>query len=147
LTGQIRFDRFVCKQGGQPVTMIDPLGEFQIEISGTALRSFPAVELKIAFFRDGMHLGSCHDTPREADLREGAFTSVFHIPADTFRPGRYMVGMGATASVGSWTWGADIAALDFSENTGGRSADRNAGLIAIPFRAERIQQRELLVAT
>jgi lipopolysaccharide transport system ATP-binding protein len=147
LSGQLRFDRFVCKQGGQPVTVIDPLSDFQIEISGTALRSFPALELKIAFFRDGLHLGSCHDTPAEAQLHEGAFTSVFHIPGDTFRPGRYMIGLGATASVASWTWGADVAALDFSENTGGRTADRNAGLIAIPFRAERIQQHEALVTT
>lgn len=139
LADQIRFDHFVCRQGGEVVTMLDPLREFRVEVNGAALRSFPTLELKVSVFRDSVHIGSCHDAAPDSALREGPFTSIFHIPADTFRPGRYTLGLGASASIGSWLWGADVATLDFSENTGGRSAERVAGLISIPYRAERIQ--------
>ena len=139
MSGQIRFDQFICQQGGEAVTVLDPLREFDIELRGFALRSFQVIELKVALFRDGIHIASCHDTPRETGLREGRFISQFHIPADVLRPGRYTIGIGAGSSSGSWLWGSDIAALDFSENMGGRSADRNGGVVAIPYEAQRIQ--------
>jgi hypothetical protein len=139
LAGQIRIDRFICSQGGEPVTVLDPLRDFEIELRGFAQRSFPALELKLGIFRDGVHIASCHDTPDEAALRAGPFISKFRIGADILRSGRYTIGVGVSASTGSWMWGSDVAALDLSENSGGRSADRTAGVVAIPFVAERIQ--------
>jgi homopolymeric O-antigen transport system ATP-binding protein len=139
LAGQLRFDQLVCLQGGQPAAMLDPLQEFRIELRGTALRQFPAMEVKLGLFRDGLHIASCHDTPQPAPLREGAFLSTFRVPAGVFRPGRYTIGAGAVAALGSWTWGSDVAALDFSGNVGGLSADRIAGLVSIPYEAQRIQ--------
>jgi lipopolysaccharide transport system ATP-binding protein len=139
LSEYIRFDQLICRQGGAVVTVLDPLRDFQIELRGFALRLFPALELKIGLFRDGFHIASCHDTPQKAALCEGQFISRFDIPADVLRPGRYTIGIGASASIGSWAWGSDVAALDFSENMGGRSADRNMGVVAIPYTAQRIQ--------
>ena len=136
---RLRFEQLVCSQRGEIVEVIDPLSEFEIELRGTALQFFPVLEIKIGFFRDGMHIGSVHDTPRETEMREGSFTSRIVIPGDVFRPGRYSVGIGASASIGSWTWGSDVAALDFSDDRGGRSADRTEGVLAVPHRGERIQ--------
>jgi hypothetical protein len=139
LSDQIRFHQLICKQSGATVTMLEPLRDFEIELHGSALRSFAVLELKIGLFRDGVHIASCHDTPQEAALREGAFISRFHIPADVFRPGRYTIGVGAFASVGQWTWGADVGALDFTANMGGRTADRSLGIVGIPYVAQRLQ--------
>ena len=50
-----------------------------------------------------------------------------------------MIGMGAIAAVGTWVWGQDVVAFDVSENRGGRSAERSEGLIAVPYRGERVQ--------
>lgn len=139
LCDQIRFEQLVCLQHGHPVTILDPLREFHIELRGTASRRFPSVEVKLSLFRDGIHIASCHDTPHPEPLEEGPFLSTFRIPAGVFRPGRYTIGAGAVAAHGSWTWGSDIAALDFSENLGGVSPDRNAGLVSIPYEAQRTQ--------
>jgi len=140
LEGQIRFDNLVCRQAGVAVNVLDPSRDFEIELCGFALRPFTRMELKIGLFRDGLHITSCYDTPEEAPLHEGQFISRFHMPANVLRPGRYTLGIGALASGGSWTWGSDVAALDFSENAVRRSADRNAGVVAIPYTARRIQQ-------
>ena len=139
LSDEITFDRLVCKQGGAVVDVLDPLRAFQIELHGTAHQSFPLLELKISVFRDGLFLASCHDTAQEASMREGAFVSRIDIPGDVLRPGRYSIGVGASANIGSWVWGADVAVLDFSENTAGRSAERNAGIFAIPHSGSRSQ--------
>lgn len=139
LSDQLRFDQLVCSQGSERVTLLDPMREFQIELHGTALRQFPALELKLGLFRDGLHIASCHDTQCETAMRAGSFTSTFHIAGDVFRPGQYTIGLGASASTGSWTWGSEVAALDFVDNTAGRSAERSGGVIAIPYQAQRSQ--------
>ena len=136
---RLRIEQLVCRQRGEIVDVIDPLTEFEIELRGTALQFFPVVELKISFFREGAFIGSCHDTAGEAAMQEGPFTSRIAIPGDVFRPGRYSVGIGAAGSIGSWMWGSDVAALDFSDERGGRSAERTDGVLAIPHRGERIQ--------
>lgn len=140
LSEQLRFDQLVFRQGGIVLPVVDPLRGFQIELSGFALRRFPSLELKIGIFRDGFHIASCLDTSQETEMREGPFISRFDIPADVLRPGRYSIGVGAVASMGSWTWASDVAMLDFSENMGGRSRDRSEGVVAIPYTAQRIQQ-------
>ena len=140
LADQIRFEKIICRQGGAPVSVLNPLCEVEIELRCVALNPFPHFELKIALFRDGIHIASCHDTPDEAPLRAGHFISRFTIPANIFKPGIYTVGIGAAASTGFWVWGSDVAALDFSESLGGQSADRNSGVVGIPYRGQRIQQ-------
>jgi lipopolysaccharide transport system ATP-binding protein len=139
LAEQIQFHQLICRQSGETVTVLDPLREFEIELHGSSGRSFPTLELKVSLFREGVHVASCHDTPQETALREGTFVSRFAMPADVFRSGRYTIGIGASASIGSWTWGSDVGALDFSENLGGRSADRSGGVVAIPYMAQRVQ--------
>jgi len=139
LAEQVGFDSLVFRQGGEIVDIVDPLLPATIEVHGHATQTFPTVDLKIAFFRDGVHVASCHDTPAEARMSEGEFTSRFEFAADVFRPGRYMIGMGAVAAVGTWVWGQDVVAFDVSENRGGRSADRSEGLIGVPYRSERVQ--------
>ena len=140
LADQIRFDQIICRQGGAVVSVLNPLCEVEIELRCFALRPFPGFELKISLFRDGLHIASCHDTLDEAPLRAGHFISRFNIPANIFKPGIYTLGIGAAASTGSWAWGSDVAALDFSESLGGRSADRNSGVVGIPYTAQRIEQ-------
>jgi lipopolysaccharide transport system ATP-binding protein len=137
LASDIRFDRLTCLQNGVPVNMIDPLQPFELRVGGEAEREFPALEMKIAFFRDGVHIDSCFDTPAEAALQRGRFESVFRFPERVFRPGRYSLGIGASANVGAWLWAADAAVLDFSENLGGQPAERHAGVIAIPYESSR----------
>jgi len=139
LGGRLRIEELVCRQRGEIVTVIDPLMELELELRGTSLELFPVLDLKISFFRDGTFIASCHDTAREAAMQEGPFISRIVIPGDVFRPGRYSVGVGAVASIGLWMWGADVAALDFSDERGGRSAGRVEGLIAIPHRGERVR--------
>jgi lipopolysaccharide transport system ATP-binding protein len=140
LADQIRFDQIICKQGGTIVDVLNPLRKFEIELHGLALRPFSGLELKISVFRDGLHIASCHDTRDRAPLRAGHFISRFDIPEDVFRPGMYTLAIGLLESTHRWAWCSDVAALDFSENLGGRSPDRSSGLIGIPYTAERIQQ-------
>ena len=104
-----------------------------------AVQSASSVDLKVSFFRDGVHLASLHDSEHAAPMREGEFVSRLAIPADVFRPGRYTIGIGATSGLGSWVWGTDVAVLDVLENRGARSAERTEGVLAIPYRGERIQ--------
>ncbi|HEX3107750.1 MAG TPA: hypothetical protein VHU41_01565, partial [Thermoanaerobaculia bacterium] len=139
LAEQVCFDSLVFRQGDAIVDIVDPLLPATIEVHGHATQTFPTVDLKIGLFRDGVFVASCHDTPAEAKMAEGEFTSRFEFPADVFRPGRYMIGMGAVAAVGTWVWGQDVVAFDVSENRGGRTADRSEGLVGIPYRSERVQ--------
>jgi len=139
LSDHLRFEKLVCRQGGAEVAVLDPLKEFEIELSGTALRGFQSMDLSIGLFRDGFYIASCHDVPQEAAMRDGPFVSRFRLPAAVFKPGRYTIGIGASASIGQWTWGSDIASLEFSENWGGQSAERNRGVVSIPYTGERIQ--------
>lgn len=139
LAPSIRFDQFLCIQDAEPAAIHDPMRALRMEIRGTALRDIPVLDLKVSLFRDGLHVTSCHDTDGDVPLRQGPFVSTFDFPAGTFKPGRYSIGIGATASAGSWLWGPDVAALDFSDNTGGRPLDRNAGMLSIPYKARRLQ--------
>lgn len=140
LADQIRFDEVVCRQGGAPVSVISPLANFEIELRGFALRAFSGVELKISIFRDGLHVASCYDTVDQAPLRVGHFTSRFNIPENIFRPGMYTLAIGLVDTSTRWAWCPEIAALDFSENLGGRSVDRYSGLVGISYTSKRIQQ-------
>ncbi len=139
LSDQIRFDQLNCIQDGVVSDVLNPMNDFQIELRGFSSLAFNQLDLKISFYSDGFYLASCHDTPQESMMREGPFTSRFRIPGDVLKPGRYTIGIGATSSTGVWVWGADVAILDFSENSGGRSVDRNRGVISIPYAGERMQ--------
>ena len=143
LSDQIRFNKLVYYQGGKVVTVLDPLQDFEIELQGLALRTFPTLELKIGLFRDGLHITSCYDTEQVSVMRQGVFISRFHIPPRVMRPGRYTIGVGAVDSIGLWTWGSDVATLDFLENWGGQSAERNRGVVNLPYTAERIQSENM----
>jgi lipopolysaccharide transport system ATP-binding protein len=139
LLEKMRVDRVVCSQEGAVAAVIDPTQAFDLEVRGTALAQFDSLELKLGVFRDGMHIASCYDTANGTGAREGAFVSTFRFPANVFKPGRYMLGLGASAGAGSWLWGSDVAALDFSENRGDRPHDTPPGLISIPYEAGRRQ--------
>jgi len=140
LADQIRFDQVICKQGGTVASMLDPLRKFQIEVHGFALRRFSGLELKLSVFRDGLHIASCHDTVDPAPLHAGHFISRFDIPEDVFRPGMYTLAIGLYEPPSRWAWCSEVAALDFSENLGERSADRSGGVVGIAYTAQRIQQ-------
>ena len=137
LADQIRCDEIIYRQGGVVVTVLNPSLDVEIELRCQALRSFPTFEFKISLFRDGLHIASCHDTLEEAPLHAGQFASRFNIPANIFRPGIYTLGVGASASSGSWAWASDLAALEFLES--GHETDRHSGIVGIPHRAQRIQ--------
>ncbi|HSI54477.1 MAG TPA: ABC transporter ATP-binding protein [Ramlibacter sp.] len=139
LVDSIRFERIVFTQEGKAVNVIDPLREFRIEVHGASSTAYASVELKLCFFQDGLLVTSCYDTEPGTPMRDGPFASSFRIPADVFRPGRYTLGLGATASTGTWAWGADVAALDFSENRGNRPGDSRPGVVTIPYSASRTQ--------
>jgi len=137
LASDIRIDKLTCVQAGSPVNMIDPLQPFELRLGGEAMRDFPALELNVAFLRDGVHIGSCFDTPGEAPMPRGRFESVFRLPAGVFRPGRYSLGIGASANIATWMWSPEAAVLDFSENLGGEPAHRQLGVLAIPYESSR----------
>lgn len=139
LSDQLRLEGVAYRQGGAIVTIVDPLQDIEIELRGAMLSAFQAMEMSIAIFRDGFHLGSCHDAPQGAPMREGGFLSRFRIPANVMKPGRFTVGIGALASTGDWAWGSDVAVLDVSENWGDASAARDTGAISLRYTAERIQ--------
>ena len=122
-------DEIICRQDGAVVSVLNPSVDVEIELRCLALRSFPTFELKISLFRDGLHIASCHDTLEQAPLHAGQFISRFNIPANIFRPGIYTLGIGAAASRGSWVWGSDVAALEFSESlvTGGIATAASSG--------------------
>ncbi len=138
LANQLKFHELVCMQAGTATSIVDPLQDFEVHLHGTALCALPSLELSIEIFRDGLHLASCHDTPEEAIMKEGRFTSKFRIPAQVMRPGRYSIGIGASGPSG-WVLGSEVSILEFSENWGGRSAVYNRGAVALPYQAERIQ--------
>jgi lipopolysaccharide transport system ATP-binding protein len=139
LSDRIQLAEIAYRQGGQAVAIVDPLQDFEIELRGSVLKDFQALELSIGVFRDGFHLGSCHDAPRGTAMREGSFVSRFHIPAGVIKPGRYTIGVGALASSGDWTWGSDIAVLDAAEKWGDDSSARDRGAVGLHYTAERIQ--------
>jgi lipopolysaccharide transport system ATP-binding protein len=147
LSDDIAFDRLIYKQDGSLVELVDPQHSFQIELYGRARRAFPKLNLKIAIVRDGFYLGSCHDAEPDSPMSAGHFTSVFQLPGKVFRPGRYSLGVGASASMGSWLWGADVAVLDFAQNRGDLPDDRSDGVIAIPHSAQRMQPDPMAVAS
>ena len=96
------------------------------------------MELNLNISRDGLHIANCYDADAETGARAGSFVSVFEFPGDVFRPGRYMLGVGAVAAMGEWAWGPDVAILDFSKNFGGRSEERTRGVVAIPHQGHRV---------
>ena len=139
LSDRMQWAELVYRQGGSIVTVVDPQQQVEIELRGSVARSFQALELSIAVYRDGFHLASCHDAPSGTAMREGSFASRFHIPAGTLKPGRYTIGIGAIAASGDWTWGPDVAVLDVTENWGDDSAARDKGAVNLKYSAERIQ--------
>ncbi|HUR81430.1 MAG TPA: ABC transporter ATP-binding protein [Thermoanaerobaculia bacterium] len=138
LVDALRFETLIYRQNGEIVEIIDPALELEMELRGAALRTMPALDLKISFFRDGVHLASMFDADRNAPMREGAFVSRITVPGAVFQPGRYTIGIGAVSGVASWVWGSDVAVLDVSENRA-TGAERSEGLIAMPYRGERFQ--------
>ena len=140
LAGGVQLDRLTCIQGGAAVSVLDPLAPFRIELHGTARQPFPALEIKLAVFRDGMHIASCFDAPQESPMKAGWFVSRFEIPANVFLPGRYTLGVGAIASATEWMWGSDVAALEFADRVREAAHDRKRGVMAIPYSVERLQQ-------
>ena len=137
LAEQIRFDQIIYRQGGVVVSELNTERELEIELHYFALRPFPTFDLKIALFRDGLHITSCYDTLDEPPLRTGHFISRFNIPANIFKPGIYTLGVGARTN-GPWLWGSDVAALEFPEAR--EPTDRNSGLVGVPYKAQRIEQ-------
>ena len=139
LANQLNFIALIYKQGGEVVDIIDPTLDFKVELHGVAHQNFATLDLKFSLFRDGVYISSCHDTLQEAAMSEGSFISVYELPGNVLRSGRYSIGIGASGSIGSWIWGQDVAVMDFSENRGGRSTERTGGIVAIPYVGKRIQ--------
>jgi lipopolysaccharide transport system ATP-binding protein len=139
LRGDLHFQRLACLQGGQAFSVLDPQQDFELHLEGVAARDFASFELKLSVFRDGIHIGSLFDAIRPSALQRGPFRSAFRIAGGVFRPGRYTLGIGVSAGLGAWLWGGDVAVLDFSDNPGGHSAERNAGVISIPHEGSRTQ--------
>jgi lipopolysaccharide transport system ATP-binding protein len=139
LSDRIRLAEISFRQGDATVAVVDPRQDFEIELRGSVLKAFEALDLSIGVFRDGFHLASCHDAPRGTAMREGTFRSVFRIPAKVMKPGRYSIGVGALSGGGDWTWGGDVAMLDVSENWGDESEARDRGPVGLQYQAERRQ--------
>ena len=139
LSDRIRLAEIVYRQGDSVVSVVDPLRDIEIELRGSAEKSFQMLDLSIGVFRDGFHLASCHDAPRGTPMRQGAFCSRFRIPAKVMKPGRYSIGVGAQAGSGDWAWGDDVAMLDVAENWGDESSARDRGSVGLQYSAERIQ--------
>jgi lipopolysaccharide transport system ATP-binding protein len=139
LAEQIKFDRVICKQGGVAVSELNSQREIEIELHYHVIRPLPTFDLSIALYRDGLHITSCYDSPDESPIRSGHLISKFNIPAKIFKPGIYTLGIGARAS-SAWVWGADVAALDFPESLAEGPADRNRGVVGVPYTAQRIEQ-------
>lgn len=139
LADLITFKRMMCTQDGIAVTVLDPRSEFIIEVQGCSKSYFPAVELKISLFYEGIHVTSCFDTDHATFLREGIFTSQFKMPADTFLPGRYTIGIGAVSSNEEWLWCSDVTSLHFADSMTEMSKDRKRGVLLISYDARRSQ--------
>jgi lipopolysaccharide transport system ATP-binding protein len=139
LSDRLRFSGLICIQDGVAVQVIDPLSPFYIELHGESDESFDCLDLKMSFFRDSILIGSSHDTPYGMPMKAGTFVSKFDVPGNVFRPGRYTLGVGASASIGSWTWGSDVAIIEISQNYGGRSPERSEGVLSIPINGQRFQ--------
>jgi lipopolysaccharide transport system ATP-binding protein len=139
LSDRFRLSGIVCRQRGAEVAVVDPVQDLEIELRGAVLRPFESMDLKIGISREGFHLAACHDAPRGTPMREGHFVSRFHIAAGALRPGRYAIGVGAHASEDDWTWGADLAMLEVSDNWGDLSSARDVGAVGVRYSAERIQ--------
>jgi ABC-type polysaccharide/polyol phosphate transport system ATPase subunit len=143
LADQVRFDQIIFRQGGAIVSVLNALRKFEVELRGFALRPFSRFELAIHIYRDGLHIASCFDALDQAPLGAGHFISRFNIPEDIFRPGMYIVSIGLLDSTSRWALYPDVAALDFSENLGGRPAHRSTGVVGIPYTAQRIQHKSM----
>lgn len=139
LQDRLRFDRLVCRQGGERVDVVDPLEEFRIELCGEVVSPFPRLNINLKIHRDGVYLGSCFDAEPDQPMSAGRFVSVFDVPAGVFRPGRYTIGIGASAAMGEWMFGPDICAIDFSQSRAESGEDRSSGVLAIPYRGARQQ--------
>ena len=139
LSADLELREFRCMQNGVSLAVLDPTREVEVEIEGVAHRSMERVDIDFKLYRDGAHVASCYDALPGQPMRQGPFISRFRIPGTVLRPGRYTVGVGAVAAVGEWTWAADVADLDYSENWNGQPPERCRGVVALPYTAERIQ--------
>jgi lipopolysaccharide transport system ATP-binding protein len=139
LSDRLRFEELVIRQEGSVVAIVDPLKSFEIELRGSALKAFSNLELDVVLFRDGVQLASCHDAAHGAPMREGAFRSRFHIPGNVLRPGRYTIGVGASAANDDWMLNTSAAILEASEKYADASLARDRGAVSIKYSAERIQ--------
>jgi len=138
LGGRFRFDALEVTQGGEHVALLDPNRPVEIVVRGRASESFTELEIAIALFRDGVRLFTCHDAPAGAPLAAGAVRSTFELPASTLRPGRYTLGVGATARARrEWCWSPEAAVLEVSEKWEGGTAQRDEGLLTIPATGRR----------
>src|SRR5262249_17565211 len=139
LANHIQFDQVICRQGGVVVSELNPERELLIELHYLALRPFSKFGVNISFFRDGLHISSCFDTPDEPPLPTGRFISRFSISANTFKPGIYILGVGARTD-GPWLWASDVAALEFPERLARGPTYWHSGLVGIRYKAQRIEQ-------
>lgn len=99
LVGIVKFDRLTCTQDDIEVRSLDPMLPLTIEIEGFSDRNFDEMEAKLSIFRDGVFLGSAHDTARAGEqMVAGRFISRYSFPSDLFRPGRYTIGLGASTT-------------------------------------------------
>jgi hypothetical protein len=138
LTPDLAFDEVVLYQDGAPVTIVDPMRDFVLEVRGNAAKPIAAVDLNVSIDREGFHLGSCFDSSERSRMQPGPFVSRFRFGPDVFRAGRYTVGIGASTP-STWTWGPQVAVLDFSESHGGRPEHRVRGAVQLPYSGERLQ--------
>jgi lipopolysaccharide transport system ATP-binding protein len=138
LSEDISLEKVTFRQNGRQVVVLNPMQELVLELSGHSSQNHPGFELAICLFRDGAHITSCHDSTMRTPLIAGPFTSTFTLPGNLFRPGVYIVGVGASTSNGRWTWNPDVTAIEFSDNILGHH-DRDHGLINIPYAGHRVQ--------
>jgi hypothetical protein len=138
LASEIRFGRFVLRQEGREVALVDPALPTVLEVAGEALRPFSSLDVAVGFFRDGHRLFSCHDGPPGQPLPQGPFRSTFEIPGKLLRPGRYSIGFGAhRPGLGDWAWSPHAALFEVSERWLEGLDARDEGALAVAYRGSR----------
>jgi len=103
------------------------------------IKNLKEFRVTLSLYKEGVRLFSLQDT-KAARSPEGAIKSVFQIPAEFLRPGRYSVAVGGHENnkFGDWFWKENICDFSVLEEWNERLESINIGLINLKTHTKRI---------
>lgn len=118
-----------------PVSPLEPVN-FSLSLSHQTKEPF---RITLSFYFDGIRCFTLHDVPFQA-TSSSHFTSAFSIPANTFRPGKWVIAVGGhNQNMSQWFWNDQCAVLQIEEKYGPGFEKINLGVVNVQGTSQRIE--------